>query len=164
MGDKSPKAKERQQKQDISHKQDVKDAAFAKSAKPFAVALTPAADKSLALLTAAGVPAFRHPESCAEAMALCLLRKPPQQVPALQEPSVAALGALEAGRVSGFDERRAADLFAALGVSMAKSVAVPEVASFQLLFGPVEAAIHSPLSKPVTGQMIGVNAGHWFNG
>ncbi len=99
---------------------------FAKSAKPFAVALTPAADKSLALLTAAGVPAFRHPESCAEAMALCLLRKPPQQVPALQEPSVAALGALEAGRVSGFDERRAADLFAALGVSMAKSVAVPD--------------------------------------
>jgi len=99
---------------------------FAKSAKPFAVALTPAADKSLALLTAAGVPAFRHPESCAEAMALCLLRKPPQHMPALQEPSVAALGALEAGRVSGFDERRAADLFAALGVPMAKSVAVPD--------------------------------------
>jgi hypothetical protein len=22
----------------------------------------------------------------------------------------------------------------------------------------------SPLAKPVTGQMIGVNAGHWFNG
>jgi acyl-CoA synthetase (NDP forming) len=99
---------------------------FAKSAKPFAVALTPAADKSLALLTAAGVPAFRHPESCAEAMALCLLRKPLQQVPALQEPSVAALGALEAGRVSGFDERRATDLFAALGVPMAKSMAVPD--------------------------------------
>ncbi|MBN9512696.1 MAG: acetate--CoA ligase family protein [Alphaproteobacteria bacterium] len=99
---------------------------FAKSAKPFAVALTPAADKSLALLTAAGVPAFRHPESCAEAMALCLLRKPLQQISALQEPSVAALGALEAGRVSGFDERRAADLFAALGVPMAKSMAVPD--------------------------------------
>jgi acyl-CoA synthetase (NDP forming) len=38
---------------------------FAGSKKPFAVALTPAAEKSLALLTAAGVPAFRHPESCA---------------------------------------------------------------------------------------------------
>ena len=35
---------------------------FARSAKPFAVSLTPAAEKSLALLTAAGVPAFRHPE------------------------------------------------------------------------------------------------------
>jgi len=39
---------------------------FARTAKPFAVALTPAAEKSLALLTAAGVPAFRHPESCSE--------------------------------------------------------------------------------------------------
>lgn len=98
---------------------------FAKSTKPFAVALTPAADKSLALLTAAGVPAFRHPESCAEAMALCLLRRSPQLTRAPSEPSVAALGALEAGRV-GFDERRAADLFAALGVPMAKSMAVPD--------------------------------------
>ncbi len=98
---------------------------FAKSTKPFAVALTPAADKSLALLTAAGVPAFRHPESCAEAMALCLLRRSPQPARAPSEPSVAALGALEAGRV-GFDERRAADLFAALGVPMAKSMAVPD--------------------------------------
>lgn len=99
---------------------------FAGSAKPFAVALTPAAEKSLALLTAAGVPAFRHPESCAEAMALCLLRQPPRQVTAALEPSANALGALEAGRVSGFDERRAADLFAALGVPMARSMAVPD--------------------------------------
>jgi acetate---CoA ligase (ADP-forming) len=99
---------------------------FARSAKPFAVALTPAAEKSLALLTAAGVPAFRHPESCAEAMALCLLRQPPQLVAAAAEPSANALGALVAGRVAGFDERRAADLFAALGVPMAKSMAVPD--------------------------------------
>ncbi|WP_422016945.1 acetate--CoA ligase family protein [Reyranella sp.] len=99
---------------------------FAGSAKPFAVALTPSAETSLALLTAAGVPAFRHPESCAEAMALCLLRMPPQPVPRLAEPSINALAALEAGRASGFDERRAADLFAALGVPMAKSLAVPD--------------------------------------
>ena len=62
---------------------------FAKSAKPFAVSLTPSAEKSLALLTAAGVPAFRHPESCAEAMAVCLLRPAPQPVPALAGPSAA---------------------------------------------------------------------------
>lgn len=99
---------------------------FAGSRKPFAVALTPAAEKSLGLLTAAGVPAFRHPESCAEAMALCLLRPVPQPVPVLAEPSVAAREALQAGRDSGFDERRAADLFAALGVPMAKSVTVPD--------------------------------------
>jgi len=99
---------------------------FAKSAKPFTVALTPAAEKSLALLTAAGVPAFRHPESCAEAMALCLLRTPPQPVPTLGEPSRGALDALEAGRASGFDERRAADFFGALGVPVARSMAVPD--------------------------------------
>ncbi len=99
---------------------------FAKSTKPFAVSLTPSAEKSLALLTAAGVPAFRHPESCAEAMAVCLLRPSPQPVPALAQPARAALDALLAGRVSGFDERRAADLFAALGVPMAKAMAVPD--------------------------------------
>jgi acyl-CoA synthetase (NDP forming) len=99
---------------------------FARTAKPFAVSLTPAAEKSLGLLTAAGVPAFRHPESCSEAMAVCLLRPAPQPVPALAEPARAALDALEAGRVNGFDERRAADLFAALGVPMAKAMAIPD--------------------------------------
>ncbi len=99
---------------------------FARSEKPFAVALTPAAEKSLGLLTAAGVPAFRHPESCAEAMALCLLRPVPQAVPALDEPSKSAIDALEAGRASGFDERRASALFEALGVPIAKTVTVPD--------------------------------------
>ncbi|SKA34714.1 Acyl-CoA synthetase (NDP forming) [Enhydrobacter aerosaccus] len=99
---------------------------FAGAAKPFAVSLTPAADKSLALLTAAGVPAFRHPESCAEAMALCLLRPTPQAEPKLDPPTPAALAALEAGRASGFDERRAAALFAAIGVTTAKALAVPD--------------------------------------
>jgi acyl-CoA synthetase (NDP forming) len=99
---------------------------FAKSEKAFAVALTPAAEKSLALLTAAGVPAFRHPESCAEAMALCLLRPVPQPEPKLGTPSQAAIDALEAGRTAGFDERRAAALFAALGVPAAKALAVPD--------------------------------------
>lgn len=99
---------------------------FARTAKPFAVALTPTAEKSLALLTAAGVPAFRHPESCSEAMALCLLRPVPQPLPVLAEPSRASLDAFEAGRINGFDERRAADLFAALGIPMAKSLAIPD--------------------------------------
>jgi acyl-CoA synthetase (NDP forming) len=99
---------------------------FAGSAKPFAVSLTPAAEKSLGLLTAAGVPAFRHPESCAEAMALCLLRPTPQPEPALAEPSPAALEALQAGRAGGFDEQRATALFAALGVPVARSATVPD--------------------------------------
>jgi len=120
---------------------------FAQSAKPFAVSLTPSAEKSLALLTAAGVPAFRHPESCAEAMALCLLRPSPQPVPALASPARAALDALAAGRVSGFDERRAADFFAALGVPVAKAMAIPDakriVAAVTEIGGPVALKILS---------------------
>src|SRR5690348_3373853 len=99
---------------------------FARTAKPFAVALTPTAEKSLALLTAAGVPAFRHPESCAEAMAACLMRAAPQPVPVVGAPSQASVDAFLAGRASGFDERRASDLFSALGIPVAKSMAVPD--------------------------------------
>ncbi len=110
---------------------------FAGSAKPFAVSLTPAAEKSLALLTAAGIPAFRHPESCAEAMAVCLLRTPPQPLPPLTAPSCGAADALEAGRVSGFDERRAADLFGALGVPMAKSMAIPDAKRIVAVVGEI---------------------------
>src|SRR5215471_3540210 len=112
---------------------------FARTQKPFAVSLTPTAEKSLALLTAAGVPAFRHPESCAEAMAACLLSVAPRPLPAAAAPSPGAVDAFQAGRVSGFDERRAADLFAALGVPVAKAMAVPDakrVASATAEVGP----------------------------
>jgi acyl-CoA synthetase (NDP forming) len=119
---------------------------FAGSKKPFAVSLTPAAEKSLALLTAAGVPAFRHPESCAEAMALCLLRPTPQPEPKLAEPSATAREALDAGR-TGFDERKATALFAALGVPVAKSMAVPDArrvaAAVEAVGGPVALKILS---------------------
>ncbi|MBV8393575.1 MAG: acetate--CoA ligase family protein [Alphaproteobacteria bacterium] len=99
---------------------------FARADKPFAVSLTPSADRALMLLTAAGVPAFRHPESCAEAMAICLLRPVPQPEPKLAAPPKEATEALEAGKTSGFDERRAAALFQSLGVPMARSMAVPD--------------------------------------
>src|SRR4051812_2456730 len=119
---------------------------FAGSKKPFAVGLTPAAEKSLALLTAAGVPAFRHPEACAEAMALCLLRPTPQPEPTAAEPSIAALKALQAGR-AGFDERRATTLFAALGVPVATSMSVPDArrvaAAVDAIGGPVALKILS---------------------
>jgi acetate---CoA ligase (ADP-forming) len=125
---------------------------FARSAKPFAVSLTPSAEKSLALLTAAGVPAFRHPESCAEAMALCLLRPSPQPVPALAEPARAALDALAAGRVSGFDERRAADLFAALGVPIARAMAVPDAKRI--------AAVVAEIAGPVALKILSADIAH----
>ncbi|MBS0547953.1 MAG: acetate--CoA ligase family protein [Proteobacteria bacterium] len=114
---------------------------FAKSGKPFAVSLTPSAEKSLALLTAAGVPAFRHPESCAEAMALCLLRPTPQPVPEMGASAKAAVEALEAGRAKGFDERRASALFEALGVPMARSLTVPDARRVAAAVGEVGAPV-----------------------
>jgi hypothetical protein len=54
------------------------------------------------------------------------LRTPPDPLPEFRTPSRAALDALDAGRASGFDERRAADLFAALGVPMARALVVPD--------------------------------------
>jgi len=121
--------------------------AFARSAKPFAVSLTPSAERSVALLTAAGVPVFRQPESCAEAMAVCLLRPTPQPVRELPEPSSAARDALADGRRAGFDERRAAALFGALGVPMAKAISVPDArrvaAAVDEIGGPVALKILS---------------------
>jgi len=125
---------------------------FAKTAKPFAVALTPSAEKSLQMLTAAGVPAFRHPESCAEAMAVCLLRTPPAPLPTFVAPSRASLDALDAGCASGFDERRAADLFAALGVPMAKALAVPDARR-------VAAAV-TEVGRPVALKILSADIAH----
>lgn len=125
---------------------------FARSAKPFAVSLTPSAEKSVALLTAAGVPVFRHPESCAEAMAVCLLRPTPQPVPELSEPTSAARDALEDGRRAGFDERRAAALFVALGVPMAKAIVVADARR-------VAAAVDE-IGGPVVLKILSVDIAH----
>lgn len=120
---------------------------FAGTRKPFAVALTPAAETSLALLSAGGVAAFRQPEGCAEAMVLCLQRPVPAAVTKVAEPSVAALSALADGKRSGFDERRATALFAALGIPVAKSAAVPDarrvVSAVQEIGAPVALKILS---------------------
>ncbi len=125
---------------------------FAHTQKPFAVSLTPTAEKSLALLTAAGVPAFRHPESCAEAMVACLLRTAPQPPPVLSAPSQASIDAFLAGRVSGFDERRASDLFGALGIPVAKAMAVPDAKRI--------AAVVAELGAPVALKILSPDIAH----
>src|SRR4029450_7776594 len=56
----------------------------------------------------------------------CWRRTRPHPVPPLAGPTRQALDALEAGRVNGFDERRAADFFGALGVPLAKALAIPD--------------------------------------
>jgi len=65
----------------------------------------------------------------------------------LDAPSAAATDALAAGRTLGFDERRAASLFAALGVPMARSLAVSDArrvaAAVEEVGGPVALKILS---------------------
>jgi acyl-CoA synthetase (NDP forming) len=49
------------------------------AAKPIAACLLPDAPDALAALNKAGVPSFRTPESCADAIAAALRRRPPRQ-------------------------------------------------------------------------------------
>jgi acyl-CoA synthetase (NDP forming) len=53
----------------------------ASSAKPLVTFLVPDAPQALAMLTAAGIPNFRTPESCADAVSAALLRRQPTALP-----------------------------------------------------------------------------------
>ena len=88
---------------------------IAKSAKPLAVFLAPHAEASLRLLSEAGVPAFRTPEACADALAAYFNWRAPQAASA--SAAVAWPDALPS--TGALDEAQALDLFAALGVPTA---------------------------------------------
>jgi acyl-CoA synthetase (NDP forming) len=55
--------------------------------KPLIAFFTPQADRSLALAAAAGIPAFRTPEACADAVASFLSWRSPRKPPALAVPA-----------------------------------------------------------------------------
>jgi len=55
--------------------------------KPVVAFFTPQADRSLALAAAEGIPAFRTPEACADAVAGFLSWQPPRKPPALAAPA-----------------------------------------------------------------------------
>ena len=104
--------------------------------KPIAAFLVPQADASLGLLAQAGVPAFRTPESCADAIrAFCEWRTP--RVAQATAPVAHALSAAP-------DEADARSLFAALGLKTSFAVmrtwdSVPDALRF-----PVALKILSP--------------------
>jgi acetate---CoA ligase (ADP-forming) len=87
--------------------------------KPLAVFLAPRADDALLQLQRSGVPGFRTPESCADAVNAYLNWKAPGERPA---PDARARAASEvAARLRGprLNEREAGELFTALGVRTA---------------------------------------------
>ena len=87
----------------------------ANAAKPIAAFLVPDAPDALAKLGEAGVPAFRTPEACADAIAAALARREPK-------PAVVAAAATGKGRV--LDELEAYALLDRLGIPRSPAVAL----------------------------------------
>jgi acyl-CoA synthetase (NDP forming) len=84
------------------------------AAKPIAAFLVPEAPEALARLSEAGIPSFRTPEACADAIAAALARREPK--PAVTMPQGSG------GRV--LDELEAYELLDRLGVPRAPAVAL----------------------------------------
>jgi acyl-CoA synthetase (NDP forming) len=89
-----------------------------KRGKPFAAFLTPEATGGLKTLIEAGVPAFRTPESCADAIGALLRWRAPR-------PGIAPHSGAAHGQGTVLDERASLALLAEIGVPVAPSVEVP---------------------------------------
>jgi acetate---CoA ligase (ADP-forming) len=87
------------------------------AARPLAAFLVPDAPQALAMLSSAGVPNFRTPEACADAIAAALSRQPPRPLPARTVATAASSGPI-------LDELTAGALLDRLGIARAPSVAL----------------------------------------
>jgi acyl-CoA synthetase (NDP forming) len=87
------------------------------AARPLAAFLVPDAPQALAMLSRAGVPNFRTPEACADAIAAALSRQAPRPLPAHTVATAASSGPI-------LDELAAGALLDRLGIARAPSVAL----------------------------------------
>ncbi len=103
--------------------------------KPLAAFIVPEAPEALAHLTAAGIPNFRTPEACADAIAAAFARRRPRLSQLASRPRVAAEGRL-------LNELDAYALLQRLGVPHAPAVAVDaKSTSFNALSIPYPVAV-----------------------
>ena len=112
---------------------------MARRGKPLAVFLTPQAERSLALLAAQAIAAFRTPEACADALAAFFAWHAPRARPAdapIEWP-------LAVPRVGRLDESEALALFGALGVPVVESALAQPPAYAHPLRYPVAAKVRS---------------------
>ena len=116
-------------------------AVSSRTGKPLLAFLAPEATKSLDLMQAAGVPAFRTPESCADALA-CLFRSARSRDDAVAAPVTIAwpAGLPTRGDLSEFE---AARVFAAAGVPIAPMALVTDGSLAHAVPYPVVAKICS---------------------
>ena len=113
--------------------------------KPLATFIVPDAPEALAALSRAGVPSFRTPEACADAIAAALSRRAPRQMIARTAP----LPVMAAGRV--LDELEAGALLDRLGIARAPSVA---------LDAGIAAAPALPFAYPVAVKVLSAEIAH----
>jgi acetate---CoA ligase (ADP-forming) len=112
--------------------------------------IVPEAPEALAMLAAAGIPAFRTPEACADSVAAVLRRRPARSLdlPARQE-----------GAVTILDEIEGYDLLSGLGIASApaRSIALGEQADASLMPAAVKIVGRGLAHKTdVGGVVLGV--------
>jgi Acyl-CoA synthetase (NDP forming) len=112
------------------------------SAKPLAAMLVPDAPEALASLTAAGVPCFRTPEACADAIASVFTRRRPTAVPPAAD--------MPAARARSLSEEQGYAILDALRVPHAPFVTMP-------LSGP---AATPPFGYPVVAKVCSEHIAH----
>ena len=115
----------------------------ASASRPLAVYLVPDAPQALAQLAAAGVPAFRTPESCADAVAAALRRRVPVAAIA-REP-------MARGSVRALDELDAYAVLGRLGIAHTSSVALDASSA---------AATALPFGDPVVAKLLSAEVAH----
>jgi acyl-CoA synthetase (NDP forming) len=111
--------------------------------KPLAAFLVPDAPRSLELLREAGVAAFRTPESCADALAAFFDWQAPVATPHASV-SAEAKQLLAAAAGKQLNEHAACQVFAALGVPIARTQVIAAAGDAVDLSFPVVAKILSP--------------------
>jgi len=114
------------------------------ASKPLAAFIVPEAPEALAALSRAGVPNFRTPEACADAIAAALARQPPRPMFARSAAPAASSGPV-------LDELASGALLDRLGIARVPSVAVDI---------DIDRAPSLPFPYPVAVKVLGAEIAH----